>query len=137
MSYEIVFMHSSCVVIILLNTDLYFLHFVLSLLKISLSSLCILDVFLSAQFWIRCYICRLVIYYLCNYCLHRYQMICDFVLTKEFLKAHSQFWDSTESPLEMMKNAFYFNLKSSFRSQDLWIFVLTFWSCRKMAWLEK
>ena len=26
-----------------------------------------------------------------------------------------------------------FHFKSSFRSQDIYIFVLTFWSCRKMA----
>ena len=30
----------------------------------------------------------------------------------------------------MMENAFLFYLKSSFRSQDIQIFVLTFWSCR-------
>ena len=41
------------------------------------------------------------------------------------LKAQSQVWDNwkatellaTESPLKMMKSAFYFTLKSSFRSQ--------------------
>ena len=39
----------------------------------------------------------------------------------------------TESTLKMMKNAFHF----PFRSQDISIFVFTFWSCIKMAWLKK
>ena len=30
-----------------------------------------------------------------------------------------------------MKNAFLFHLKSSFRSEDILVFVTTFWSCRK------
>ena len=30
-----------------------------------------------------------------------------------------------------------FHLKSSFRSQDIYFFVLTFWSCRKTARLER
>ena len=29
------------------------------------------------------------------------------------------------------KKLFAFHLKSSFRSQDIWFFVLTFWACRK------
>ena len=40
-----------------------------------------------------------------------------------------------QSPLKMMKNKmlFYllFHFKSSFRTQDIQIFVWTFWSCRK------
>ena len=40
-----------------------------------------------------------------------------------------------ESPLKMMKNAFHekFHLKSFFCSQDIYVFVFIFWSCRKMA----
>ena len=38
---------------------------------------------------------------------------------------------ATESPLKMMP--FLFHLKSSFRSQDIKVFFLTFWSCRKTA----
>ena len=34
-------------------------------------------------------------------------------------------------------NCFLFHLKSSFCSQDIWVFVLTFWSCTKMAWLKR
>ena len=44
---------------------------------------------------------------------------------------------ATESFLKMIKNAFLFHLKSSFRSQDIEIFVLTFCSSRKTAWLER
>ena len=39
-----------------------------------------------------------------------------------------------ESLLKIMKNAFYFPLFhfiSTFCSQDIYIFVLTFWSCKK------
>ena len=36
-----------------------------------------------------------------------------------------------ESPLNMTKNVFLFHLKSFFRSQDIKVFVTTFWSCRK------
>ena len=35
-----------------------------------------------------------------------------------------------ERPLKMVKNAF-FHLKSSFRSQNIKVFVTTFWSCKK------
>ena len=35
-----------------------------------------------------------------------------------------------ERPLKIVKNAF-FHLKSSFRSQDIKVFVTTFWSCKK------
>ena len=38
--------------------------------------------------------------------------------------------DSIERPLKMMKT-FLYHLNSSFRSQDIYIFVLTLWSCRK------
>ena len=40
---------------------------------------------------------------------------------------------ATESPLKMMKNAFLFQLKNSFRSRDIQIYVMTFWSYRKMG----
>ena len=65
--------------------------------------------------------------------------ICSKVLKCKFpfqLKSDSQLpnffliW-APESPLKMMKNAFLFHLESSFRSQDIYIFVLTFWSYRK------
>ena len=36
-----------------------------------------------------------------------------------------------ESPSKMTKNAFLFYLKSSFCSQDIYVLVTTFWSCRK------
>ena len=39
---------------------------------------------------------------------------------------------TTENPLKMMKNAL-FHLKISFQSQDIQIYVLTFWSYRKTA----
>ena len=44
---------------------------------------------------------------------------------------------ATESPLKFTKNVFYFTLKRSFRFQDISIFVLTFWSYRKAARLER
>ena len=44
---------------------------------------------------------------------------------------------TTESPLKIIKKCFLIHLKSSFRSQDIWIFVLSFRSCRKKAWLER
>ena len=37
----------------------------------------------------------------------------------------------------MMKNAYIFNLKSSFRSQDIYIFVLAFWSSRENEVIRK
>ena len=40
---------------------------------------------------------------------------------------------TNDSPLTVMKNAFYFTLKNSFHSRDNQTFVLTFWSCRKTA----
>ena len=41
-----------------------------------------------------------------------------------------------ESPLKMMKNVF-FHLQSSFRSQDIYVFVTSFWSCRKYGLIKK
>ena len=41
-----------------------------------------------------------------------------------------------DSPSKMMKNAFFY-LKSFFRSQDIQIFVLTFWKCRKNRLIRK
>ena len=35
-----------------------------------------------------------------------------------------------------MKITFYLNLKNSLCSQDILVFVLIFWSCRKTAWLD-
>ena len=40
---------------------------------------------------------------------------------------------AAEDPLKIMKNAFLFYLKSPFCSQDIYVFVLTFWSCKKTA----
>ena len=37
----------------------------------------------------------------------------------------------------MMKNAFYFILKISFSSQDIEIFIMTFWSYRKNGLIRK
>ena len=50
-------------------------------------------------------------------------------LIKLNLKVHSQVWDNflaTESPLKMMKNAFYFTLKALFVFK---IFKFLSWSC--------
>ena len=38
-----------------------------------------------------------------------------------------------ESPLKMMKNAFYFMLKALFVLFDIYIFIMNFRLCRKMA----
>ena len=43
---------------------------------------------------------------------------------------------TTESPLKIMKNAFYFTLKALFVLK-IFQFVLTFWSCIKTVWLER
>ena len=40
-------------------------------------------------------------------------------------------------PLENDEKCFLFHLKSSFGFQDIYVFVLTFCSCRKTAWLER
>ena len=45
------------------------------------------------------------------------------------------FWFN-ESPLKMMKNAF-FHLTSLFRSQDIHVFIMTFWTCRKNGLIRK
>ena len=42
---------------------------------------------------------------------------------------------ATESPLKMMKSAFYFTL-SSFHSQDIYVFVLTFKIYDVTTWLK-
>ena len=39
--------------------------------------------------------------------------------------------------IKIMKNTFYFHLKSSFRSQVIQVFALTFWSWIKMALLKR
>ena len=43
----------------------------------------------------------------------------------------------SESRLKMMTKAFYFILKSFFRSQDIYIFVLSFWWCWKNGLIRK
>ena len=35
------------------------------------------------------------------------------------------------------EKCFLFHPRNSFCSQDIWILVLTFWSCRKTVWLER
>ena len=54
------------------------------------------------------------------------------------LKAHSQTWENFYNwkPFKNDENCFSFHLKSCFCSQDIKVFVLTFWSCRKTTWLE-
>ena len=39
--------------------------------------------------------------------------------------------------LKTMNNCFLLHLKSAFRSQDIYIFVLTHWSCRKNGMIRK
>ena len=58
----------------------------------------------------------------------------------KIIKVHSQGWDDFWQPnalKKIMKNAFYFALKSSFHSQDIYIFIFIFSSCRKMSWLQR
>ena len=43
----------------------------------------------------------------------------------------------SESPLKIIKKCFLFHLKSSFRSKDILVFVLTFWSCIETVWLKR
>ena len=55
------------------------------------------------------------------------------------LKVHSQVWDNFWE-LKLFKNdkkSFFISLKSSFHSQDIYIFILTFWSCRKNDLIRK
>ena len=40
-------------------------------------------------------------------------------------------------PFKNDEKCFLFHLKSPFSSQDIWIFVLTVWSCGKTTWLER
>ena len=54
-----------------------------------------------------------------------------FNMLKDALSDLRQFL-AAESLLNMMKNVFYFTY-SSFRSQDIYDFVLTFWSCSRTA----
>ena len=42
-----------------------------------------------------------------------------------------------DSPLQMMRNVLYFVLKAFFRSQDIWVFITTFWSSRKNSLIRK
>ena len=51
------------------------------------------------------------------------------------LKAHSQVSDNFDNwkSFKNEEKCFLFHLKSSFDSQDISVFVLTFWSCIKMA----
>ena len=40
-------------------------------------------------------------------------------------------------PFKNDEKCFLFHLKSSFRSRDIWIFVLNFWSCRENGLIRK
>ena len=40
-------------------------------------------------------------------------------------------------PFKNDEKCFLFHLKSSFRSQDIWVFVMTFWSCWKNGLIRK
>ena len=42
-----------------------------------------------------------------------------------------------KGPLKMIENVFLFHLKSSLGSQDIKLFVTTFWSCRKKGLIRK
>ena len=42
-----------------------------------------------------------------------------------------------KSSFNMLKNCFLFHLKSSFCSQDILVFVTTFWSCKKNGLIRK
>ena len=55
-----------------------------------------------------------------------------FLLKGTFKSEGAQHW----KPFKNDEN-FLFYLDSPFRSQDISISVLTFWSCRKTAWLER
>ena len=63
-----------------------------------------------------------------NYLVYFFAIICfEF---KGALSGLKQFL-AIESPFD--GNSFLFHLKNSFRSQDLWVLILTFWLCRKKA----
>ena len=49
------------------------------------------------------------------------------------LKVHSQVWENfgNWNSFKNDEKCFSFHLKSSFHSQDIYIFVMTFWPCRK------
>ena len=57
----------------------------------------------------------------------------------KYLKAHSKFWYNIWQlkPFKNDEKRFWFHVKTSLRSQDIKVFVLMFWSCRKTAWLER
>ena len=57
-----------------------------------------------------------------------------------YLKGHSKVWDNflaIESPLETVKNAFYFTSKAIFVLRIFKFFSWFFWSCNTTAWLER
>ena len=53
------------------------------------------------------------------------------------LGAHIKKCSENIQPFKNDEKCFLFHLKSSFRSQDIVVFLLTLWSCRKTAWLER
>ena len=42
-----------------------------------------------------------------------------------------------ESSLKNDEECFLFHLKTSFRSQDIHVFIITFWSCKKNSLIRK
>ena len=62
----------------------------------------------------------------------------SYVLTLT-LNTHLSIWDNFWQLKALLNDekCFLFHLKSSFHSQDAQIFVLTFWSSGKTAWLER
>ena len=63
----------------------------------------------------------------------KYPCICPLVvICLTSFKAHPQVWDNF-----WQLKASSFTLTALFCSQNIQIFVLTFWSCRKTAWLER
>ena len=56
-------------------------------------------------------------------------------LKSDFHHQKNYFVCFNESPLKMMKNVFYFQLKCLL--QDIKIYVFIFWPSKKMAWLER
>ena len=58
----------------------------------------------------------------------------QFYIKGALIKSETIFDNS--KPFKNDEKCFLFHLKSSFRSKDLSIFVSTFWSCWKTAWLE-
>ena len=84
------------------------------------------------------YWCWKILFFLCRVKIHYQQLLIFLSFMNTFLKVIKgalsglrQFLPA-EISFKKMKNAFYFSLKSQLK-----IFILTFWSCEKTAWLER